>query len=68
MQCWFIEEAVVLAGLDGDSKHADDGRVGGEGKRHAVLIQKGMQLGTGFGQQFESHRCPWGWGQWVRLP
>lgn len=49
MQCWFIEEAIVLAGLNGNSKHANDGRVGGEGERHAIFIQEGVQLGTGFG-------------------
>lgn len=49
MQCWFIEEAIVLAGLDGNSKHADDGRVGGKRESYAILIQEGVQLGTGFG-------------------
>lgn len=65
MQCWFIEETIVLAGLNGNSKHADDGRVGGEGQCYTILIQEGVQLGTGFGEQLESHRSPWGWEEWV---
>lgn len=49
MQRRFIEEAIVLAGLNGNSEHADNGRVGGEGQCYTILIQEGMQLGTGFG-------------------
>lgn len=49
MQRWFIEEAIVLAGLNGNSEHANDGRVGGEGQCYTILIQEGVQLGTGFG-------------------
>jgi len=61
VHCWFIEETIVLTGFDCNSKHANDSRVGGKGECHTVLIQEGVQLGTGFGQQLESHRSSWGW-------
>lgn len=49
MQRGLIEETIVLAGLDGNSKHPNDGRVSGEGQCYTILIQEGVQLGTGFG-------------------